>query len=703
MQKWYERDLRRILVDQHIPDWNERFFSKFDPERYADMMVKAHVTCAEIYAGNSLGICLFPTQKGYAHKQLKGRDFFGETAAACRRRGIDVQAYFSYWATMPYKMHPEWRMILYSGKGNQETYGGRWGVCCMNGGFGDYFLAELDELNSRYDVQGFWIDMFGWFGILCQCPDCKRRYYEETGEDLPQVIDWNDPHFTRYAQWRSKSMGEFAQRIRTTIHTRTPDRTVNIQCASLLRGWAGGMNEEFLQASEYLAGDFTGNAIEQSYVSKLFSAFSPHRPMEFMTPRCENLAFHTTERSRENLLMRAYAALANQSSFTLIDAIDPEGTLDERFYDHAREINDAYARYEKYVLGCSVPLADIAIYYSFSSRVNIDCGRLPIDKCNDAAFAYNPNGENLVRALADAHLTFTFTDVRTLKERALGTTEHSTPGDICRYPVVFVAFGARLTDEECAALETYVANGGKLYTSYCTSLYNPEKGRRDDFALAKLFGVHYRGLTQKRTYIAPTKESLLLGIATEQYPLMLDSRQCMLEADGDTIVEGTLTLPISETREPEYFSSGISDPPMLPQGTPALVRHKYGKGEVIYCAGVLEEVKWDYHRKALITLLKELRGQQYVETDAPRTTEITVYEQPDEKRLVISLLNLPSDLPAQPLHDIHVKLNLPERFHPTELLLAPDETPYPCSMDGHAVEFTVPVLNEFAMFLLKTE
>ncbi len=690
MKKWYERDLRRILVDQHIPDWNERFFSKFDPERYAEMMARAHVTCAEIYAGNSLGICLFPTEKGYAHKQLKGRDFFGETVAACRRRGIDVQAYFSYWATMPYKLHPEWRMILESGKGTIDTNGGRWGICCMNGGFGDYFLAELDELNSRYDVQGFWIDMFGWFYILCQCPDCKRRYREETGEELPQFIDWNDPHFTRYAQWRSKCMGEFAQRIRETIHARTPDRTVNIQCASLIRGWAGGMNEEFIRASEYLAGDFTGNANEQSYISKLFSALSPHRPMEFMTPRCENLVFHTTERSRENLLMRAYAALANQSSFTLIDAIDPEGTLDERFYDHAREINDAYARYEKYVSGSSVPLADVAIYYSFPSRVNVDCGRLPLEKRNDAAFAYNPNGENLVRAFADAHLLFTFTG-------------RMLPDDISRYPVVFVAFGARMTDEECAQLEAYVANGGKLYTSYCASLYDPEKGRREDFALAQLFGVHYRGLTQKRTYIAPTEGSLLSGIATEQYPLMLDSRQCVLAADADVHVEGTLTLPISEAGAPEYFSSGISDPPMLPQGTPALVRHSYGKGEVIYCAGVLEEVKWDYHRKALITLLKELRGKQYVETNTPRTTEITVYEQPDEKRLVISLLNLPSDLPAQPLHDIRVKLNLPDRIRPTELLLAPEETSYPCTISAHNVEFTVPVLNEFAMFLLKTE
>ena len=88
-------------------------------------------------------------------------------------------------------------MILPGGKGTMESsgglWGGRWGVCCLNSGFGEYFLTELDELNSRYDVQGFWIDMYGWFNILCQCPDCRRRHLRETGEELPQVIDWNEP------------------------------------------------------------------------------------------------------------------------------------------------------------------------------------------------------------------------------------------------------------------------------------------------------------------------------------------------------------------------------------------------------------------------------------------------------------------------------------------------------------------------------
>ena len=45
-KKWFQKELFRILVDMHIPDWDPMFLRDFSSERYADMMVKAHVTCA---------------------------------------------------------------------------------------------------------------------------------------------------------------------------------------------------------------------------------------------------------------------------------------------------------------------------------------------------------------------------------------------------------------------------------------------------------------------------------------------------------------------------------------------------------------------------------------------------------------------------------------------------------------------------------
>ena len=81
MEKWYKRSLWRNLVDMHIPDWNPSFMSRFDPELYAALMDEAKTDACELYAGNCLGICFFPTKAGHMHKGLMGRDQVGETLA----------------------------------------------------------------------------------------------------------------------------------------------------------------------------------------------------------------------------------------------------------------------------------------------------------------------------------------------------------------------------------------------------------------------------------------------------------------------------------------------------------------------------------------------------------------------------------------------------------------------------------------------
>ena len=46
-QKWYQKSLRRLLVDMHIPDWNGDFLKEISPENYAEMLALAKVDTAE--------------------------------------------------------------------------------------------------------------------------------------------------------------------------------------------------------------------------------------------------------------------------------------------------------------------------------------------------------------------------------------------------------------------------------------------------------------------------------------------------------------------------------------------------------------------------------------------------------------------------------------------------------------------------------
>lgn len=369
---WFQKSLRRMLVDMHIPDWDERFLKDFSPEHYAEMMRLAKVDTAEIYAGSCLGLCYWPTETGFRHRQLHGRDLLGETIAACRKREINVQIYLNVWNRAAYDAHPEWRIQLYDCKGTVEHTGTRFGLCCPNTGFRQYFLSLLNELNTRYKCSGFWIDMIGNYHY-CYCPACRKRFREETPFiEIPRMVNWNDPAWLAYDRCRRYWLDEFAEAIQKTIKNKEPKRTVTLQCQSIMRGRSSGIGNNFLKCSDYFAGDFDGGNVEQSCICKFFFMLSKHHPIEFMTPRCESLVHHTTSRSYDNLLMRSYAAIANQAAFTLIDAIDPRGTLDRRFYETARRLNNSYSRYEPYIDGNSQAVFDVGIYHSYESLVDLE-------------------------------------------------------------------------------------------------------------------------------------------------------------------------------------------------------------------------------------------------------------------------------------------------------------------------------------------
>lgn len=124
-------------------------------------------------------------------------------------------------------------------------------------------------------------------------------------------------------------------------------------------------NLKFTQQGDYMAGDFCGDALAISTVCKLINGLSKNNPVEFMVPRCEDLVHHTTDKSTETLMMEAYASIANNSSFVIIDAIDPVGTLSRKVYEKSRDIFREVRRHEAYLSADASIVADVAIYWSF--------------------------------------------------------------------------------------------------------------------------------------------------------------------------------------------------------------------------------------------------------------------------------------------------------------------------------------------------
>src|SRR5262245_15024356 len=115
-KKWYETAWRRAVIDMHISDWDDKFLSEFDADRYVEMLVAARAQSVVAYAQSHAGLFNYPTKVGRQHRGLKGRNILQEIIDRCHQREIAVVIYTSLiFDRAAADDHPEWRMIAHTG------------------------------------------------------------------------------------------------------------------------------------------------------------------------------------------------------------------------------------------------------------------------------------------------------------------------------------------------------------------------------------------------------------------------------------------------------------------------------------------------------------------------------------------------------------------------------------------------------------
>lgn len=170
----------------------------------------------------------FQTRSPYLHLRESG-DLVGDAVAAAHERGIRVIARLdlSKVAGPIADANPEW--LYRSPEGEPQIYNGLYSVCPSGGYYQDKSIEVLDEIMSRYAVDGFF---FNWFNFnerdyssvyrgVCHCDSCHRGFAAQGGGDLPA-----GPQAPSYWPWLGFSntvTAELTQRIRDYIARRRPD------------------------------------------------------------------------------------------------------------------------------------------------------------------------------------------------------------------------------------------------------------------------------------------------------------------------------------------------------------------------------------------------------------------------------------------------------------------------------------------------
>lgn len=138
-----------------------------------------------------------------------------------------------------YKEHPDWVQYGIDGTPN-VFYGGGGQVFWVESndesawmspsspGYRAYFFERVRRIVRNAGLDGLWFDVpiFADFGPTeySDTNDAAReRYMLVTGKNIPGAVDWNDPNFRRWIEWRHEEIARFLQDVTTAIREIDPE------------------------------------------------------------------------------------------------------------------------------------------------------------------------------------------------------------------------------------------------------------------------------------------------------------------------------------------------------------------------------------------------------------------------------------------------------------------------------------------------
>jgi hypothetical protein len=679
--KWYTDAYRRAVIDMHIADWDDKFLSEFSADAYVDALVKSRAQSIVCYAQSHVGLFNYPTKVGQQHRGLKDRDIVQEMIERCHANKIAVVLYTSLihdrWA---FDNHPEWRMKRADGVIYGE--GGRYGVVCPNSPYREYVRSWVEEICNRFSFEGMRFDMTFWVGV-CYCDHCKKRFADEVGGEMPTTVNWLDEKWVALQHKREEWMADFASVATSTAKKLKPDATVEHQSSTYPLNWSFGVAAPLIAQNDFLQGDFYGDALQGSFVRKLLESLTPNKPFAYETSSNVDLRNHTAIKLEALLQTKASAAIADGAAFVFIDAIDPIGTVHAAVHERMGRVFDSLMPYYPQLGGERV--MEVAVYYSLASK-----------------FSFRGNGRNASAPdTSDSHTESSMEASRWLirNHMLFGVITKESLDSLPKCKTLILSNVNMMDDAECEAIRAWVREGGTMYASGATSLVDSRGHKRDTFQLADLFGVDLEEANWDpyEHFIAPTEDGAKYFVDFDKkYPAFATSFGFRINARDTATVLATRTMPWPSP-EAGKFSSIHSNPPWEATDKPEIVLNTVGKGKAIYCSTPIEQVAG--MEQTFINLVRLLCTKATVETDAPGVVELTLFDQPDRHRRILSLVNFQHDMPNVPISNIRITVKT--KVEQTKAYLLPNRTPLKVQNSGDQISFVVPMLDTLAMITLE--
>ncbi len=610
--KWYSKVYRRNLVDMHIEDWNEEFLSKFDPDDYFNNLVKAKIQSPMIYFQSHTGLCNFDTKVAKTHNAFVGDNKIKILVDKCIDAGMDVVGYYSViyntWAQLN---HPEWAMRIADGRTHTDL-GQRYGLCCPNNlGYREFLREQVKEMSVYYKgIKGLFYDMLFW-PMPCQCDACKKRWEEEVGGPMPEKEDWNDERFKLHVKKMQEWMGEFATYLKSLTDEYFPGVTTEQNYASVL-AFSGrcAQTELVNDQCEFAGGDLYGNLYSHSFCAKYYREITKNPPFEYMVCRCDkSLNEHTASKTDNQLTTELMLTSYHHGANFIIDAINPDGTLDGRVYENIGYIFDKIAPFEQFYEGEMVK--DVGLFFDSKVKFNPERG---YHACNMFS------GVHACQTLIENHVPVSviangiLDRINDYKLIVAGELQDFIGND---YEKVFLE---------------YVKNGGNLYLS----------GKSNSKLMKEFFGAKFVGFSKEnKTYINPNESvNDLFATFNSASPMPINYVLPYFDVEDKNLVKGTIKLPYTDPVDHMKYASIHSNPPGIATDYPSIMINNYGKGKVVWVAGAIEQDDRVCFKEVFMNIVNSLVGKDNftIKSKLSGTVETTVFK--TDNALILNFIEL---------------------------------------------------------------
>ena len=669
-ETWWNREPYR-LVQTNLPEIE----AGMDVDAYIQSMVDANVNIVLINVGGIVGN--YPTNLPFHFRNtfMEG-DLAGDLIKGLHAKGIRVIGRFDFSKineSLAAKK-PEWLYV--SAKGQNVNYNGQVHTC-INGGYQqEYSLEILKEAITAYPLDGIFFNMIGYttsdysgnnYGI-CQCENCRKRFYDFSGHQLPAKSDMDDPVFRKYNDFKKVTSEELFNKIGNHIKTLNPKLMINTYTDAGVDMIASESGTDINLEAEW-------NYSATDNVKRILNSYRDRSPGNLLI-YFQAIGFRhvgTSPNLAKNWMLENMLHGAPLGFVVIGTLVDYE---DRIFIPTLHRLYGFHKTNEK-------------LFTNLRSVNKVALIRGTRDEY-----------QGIIKILTEEHIMY---DI--IEPSVIGTDR--LPRKLEDYEALILGEVSNMDAELVDAIDRYVSNGGKILTTGFTSTRD-ESGTPLNILRLKSLGVHpaYEMFTrEKSSYLKISdKDKQSLGQNEfRDFSIMMmysDFMKCQPEGNAAGYMR---FLPGTRFGPPEksyYMNEEITD-------YPGLIYNTFGKGKSVFIPwklGAQYRFKGHYmHRTLLASALRNLLNiEPTIFTDASPLIEMSHLANRNGAFEWIGMINHSGQIGGSyrepvTIHDTNI------RFKPVrpvkKMVLLNSGTTLPFKQNNDWIECTVPQLNDFEMLV----